>query len=307
VIYLKNETLKEKVLITGYHGSLAKIVSNILTSYNYEIAYLTTNKKKCANNIFYWNIENKYIEPGALINTKHIIHLAGFNIENLWTKKNKDIMFSSRVHTSKLLYSECCKLNVKIKTFISASAMGYYGFNQKGLKKEKEQAGTDWMANLCVAWENAADRFKAMGARVTKLRLALLISKNSGILARICLGFKFKLGIVFGDGSQHFPWIHIEDAAKFISQTMINKSIHGVFNVASPQHISYYHFIHTAKKIKYRNSILITISKSIINVFFPNKKFLLLNNIQLSIEKMKKVGFQWGHPTIEQALKKELQ
>lgn len=270
------------------------------------MAYLTHSKKKCSKNVFYWNTTNKYIDRQALKGTKHIIHLSGLSIDSVWTKKNKTIMYQSRIDTSELLYQECISNNIQIKTFISASAMGYYGFNQNGLKKEQDKAGESWMSELCVKWEEKADNFKLIGARVIKLRLSLLIDKNSGILHKTCLSFLFGIGINLGHGKQQLPWIHIKDAAKFITYAIQQKSIHGVFNLASPQQISYYQFIKTIQKIKYQNSLLITIPEILLNFIFPQKKVLLMNNISLSIKKLKHTEFEWDFPTIKKAIEHEL-
>ena len=215
-------------------------------------------------------------------------------------------MYESRVQASEILYQECINQSIKIKTFISASAMGYYGFNQTGMKKETDNAGNDWMSDLCVDWEKKADKFKLIGARTIKLRFSLLLDKKSGLLKKTNLSFMLGVGINFSSGSQKLPWIHINDASKFILHTLSKESIQGVFNVASPHEISYYEFIKTIQRIKYTNSFLIKLPKILINLIFPQKKVLLLNNISLSTEKMKKSKFKWDFPTIEQAIGKEL-
>ena len=215
-------------------------------------------------------------------------------------------MYESRVKASKILYQECLNKNIKIKTFISASAMGYYGFNQHGVKKETDNPGNDWMSKLCVDWESKADDFKSIGARVIKLRFSLILDKRSGLLNKTCLSFMLGIGIKFSSGTQQLPWIHINDASKFILYTLNTKSIQGVFNIASPHKISYYEFIKNIQKIKYPKSVLIKMPTILIKLIFPQKKVLLLNNISLSTEKMKKSEFKWEFPKIEQALKQEL-
>lgn len=294
--------MKEKVLITGFNGNVAKTLANTLDHSMYEITFLTSRQKDCSKNIFYWNTNKNYIDPEALENTAHIIHLAGFNITNSWTSKNKQKMFNSRVETSKLLYIACKKNNTKPLSFISASAMGYYGFESKGIKKENDEAGNDWMAQLCVEWEKAADNFKLIGTRVIKLRLSLIMDKNSGILQNTCLGFRFKTGLIFGDGSQSFPWIDIKDVAKFIEFTIEEKIIEGVFNLAAPEKISYKNFIKTVQKIKFKNSILLKIPKRVIEFFLPEKKSLLLNNTSLSTKKIEDTGFEFTYRTLEECI-----
>ena len=294
--------MKEKVLITGFNGNVAKTLEKTLNHSVYEIAFLTSNKKDCAKNIFYWDTNKNYIDPEALVNTAHIIHLAGFNITNSWTSKNKQKMFNSRVETSKLLYTVCEENNIKPLSFISASAMGYYGFESQGIKKENDRPGQDWMAQLCVEWEKAADNFKSMETRVIKLRLALIIDKNSGILQKTCLGFRFKTGLIFGDGSQSFPWIDIKDVAEFIIFTIQNKTIEGVFNLAAPEKNTYNNFIKTVQTIKFRKSILLKIPKNLIDFFLPEKKSLLLNNTSLSTTKIESTGFTFTYHTLKECI-----
>tara|TARA_B100002052_G_C15832535_1_gene576085 strand:+ start:613 stop:1512 length:900 start_codon:yes stop_codon:yes gene_type:complete len=298
--------VKKKVLITGLNGNVAKTLAKRLDPSIYEITFLTSNKKHVSNNIFYWDSNKNYIDPEALKNTAHIIHLAGFNITNSWTSKNKQKMFNSRVETSNLLYKECKKNNIKPLSFISASAMGYYGFEAKGIQQEQDKAGNDWMARLCLEWEKAADNFQLIKTRVIKLRLSLIMDKHSGILQKTCLGFRFKTGLIFGDGSQSFPWIDIEDVAKFIEFTIQNKTVEGVFNLAAPEKISYNNFIKTVQQIKFKNSILFKIPKNVIEFFLPEKKSLLLNNTSLSTKKIESTGFKFIYRSLEECIKARL-
>mgnify|MGYP001437144849 CR=1 FL=1 len=239
--------MKEKVLITGARGAVAKKLSYLLDEEKYSIFYLTTNKNCRKNNEFYWNLCDNKIDPLALKNVNHIIHLSGYNISHSWTSKNKKIMFDSRVKTAKLIYNECYSMNIKPQTFITASAMGYYGFESSGMKKENDTAGEDWMAQLCVEWEKTANKFKTLGVRIIKLRLSLVLDKDSGVLNKILLGYKFGVGVVFGNGTQPFPWIHIKDVTRFIIFSMKEKNIdeailiyETLINTPSPPLETYY-------------------------------------------------------------------
>ena len=126
--------MKERIIITGYSGSLAKITIALLKD-DYEIIGLTSNKKKVNNkDIFYWNTSTNEIDEKALENCKHIIHLAGYPILKRWTTKNKRLMHQSRIGAANLLFNKCKKLNISPVTFISASAIGIYGLNARGMK-----------------------------------------------------------------------------------------------------------------------------------------------------------------------------
>jgi len=189
--------MSEKVLITGYNGALAKRVAIILEK-KFHLVFLTSNKESVNNkNIFFWNINEGYIDPAALIDCKHIVHLCGFNIMNRWTKKNRELMYSSRVLTANLLFNKCCALDLKIKSFIGASAMGYYGLNTIADVNESSENGDDWLAKLSLDWENAANQFVEIGSRVTNLRISLLMDLNSGFLKVTLLPLKIGIASVF--------------------------------------------------------------------------------------------------------------
>ena len=67
--------MKEKILITGYNGALAKRLVHFLND-NYSLVFLSSSKKSVNNkDVFYWNTEEGYIDESALIGCQHIIHL----------------------------------------------------------------------------------------------------------------------------------------------------------------------------------------------------------------------------------------
>ena len=163
--------MKEKILITGYNGSLAKRLVHFLND-NYSLVFLSSSKKSVNNkDVFYWNIEESYIDESALIGCQHIIHLSGYNIINRWSKKNIHKMRTSRIDASNLLFEKCKSLNKNIKTFVSASAMGYYGLGVEKDVDENHPPGNDWLSKLVVDWELASNQFVKLGARVVNLRI----------------------------------------------------------------------------------------------------------------------------------------
>ena len=120
---------KEIVLITGINGSLAKQLSKFLKT-KYIIRSLTSSKKSLVkDNVFFWDPSNEILDTNALKGCSHIIHLAGFPILSRWTKKNKKLIYQSRIKSSRLIFNSIKKLGLKIETFISASAIGIYKNN----------------------------------------------------------------------------------------------------------------------------------------------------------------------------------
>ena len=118
----------QKVLITGI-GLISLHLGKKLKENGYEVFYLTRDKTNYPKlSCYEWNYEKDYIEKGALDQIDHIIHLAGANIgTGRWTKSRKKIIVESRILTSNLIYNTVKSRDAKIKTFVSASAVGFYG------------------------------------------------------------------------------------------------------------------------------------------------------------------------------------
>jgi len=294
--------MKEIVLITGESGSLAKLVKQKLSN-KYQVKTLTRNKKKVDNkSIFYWNISEKYINESAINNCTHIIHLAGYPIINKWSKKNKQLMFESRIEGAKLLFSKCQEFNIKPKTFISASAIGYYGLESTGHKTEKSEKGNDWVAELVDSWEHSADNFKKLNCRVIKMRISLLISKETAFLKYNILSVKFGIGLILGDKNRKISWIHIDDAAKFIQNAIQKNNYSGTYNLATENNITEIDLIKILRK-KYCSCALIINMPFIITKLLIGERSKIINtNYTVSIDKLKQNNFQWIYEKFDNIL-----
>ena len=289
--------MKETVLVTGASGALAKKTCEFLKD-KFKLILLTTNKKKCNNkNIFYWNTELNIIDYKAFNNCQHIIHLAGFSVLNRWSKKNKNLMYSSRVNGAKLLFKTCEKLNIKPKTFVSASAIGIYGFDSGGIINEKNKLGNDWLAKMATDWEKEADNFyEQFKSRTVKMRISLLIDKDSGILKYNLLSMRTGLGVILGNKQSVINWIHILDAANFINIAITNKNYSGAYNLATEKYISQESFFKTIKKILFPYSIIISIPLIFPKLILGKRvKILDFGNKIMCVKKLKKHNFNWKY------------
>lgn len=298
--------IKEKVLITGASGSLAKRVMQVLPSNRFEVVSLTTNPNKINNtSIFYWNIDNQHIDEKALENCKHIIHLSGYNIMNPWTSKNRELMYSSRVQAATLLFNQCEAMNIQPKTFITASAIGYYGHQKNGLCTELDTFGSGWLCDMCVDWETVADKFKQLGSRVVKMRISLLLSKDAGFFKPTTLSMKMGLAVVFGNGHQPFEWMHIDDVAHFVNYAIEKPKITGAYNMASPQKFNQYDFMKILKNKIARYAILIKLPSWFLAIVFGSRREILQGGCAMSSDKLIDSGFSFNYPNLESVIEKE--
>jgi len=295
--------MSERVLITGYNGALAKRVAIILEK-KFDLVFLTSNKKSVNNkNIFFWNIEEEYIDPLALKDCKHIIHLCGFNIMNRWSKKNRELMYSSRVLTANLLFKKCFELELKIESFIGASAMGYYGLNTIADVDESAENGSDWLAKLSLDWENAANQFNKIGSRIVNLRISLLMDLNSGFLKVTLLPLKIGITSIFTPADLVYSWIHIDDVAKFILYAIENNHVAGPYNMAVPNRQSQKELIKEIKSCVFPFAIIFPIPIFLMKFFLGGRSQVLSGGLYLKSDKILNSGFNFTYPSVTSFLK----
>ena len=294
--------MKEKVLITGYNGSLAKRLTPYLQE-KYSIVYLSSRKKSINNkDVFYWNLQSKYIDENVFSNCQHIIHLSGYNIINRWSKKNKEKMYASRIHAANLLFEKCKEQNINLKTFISASAMGYYGLGAEKEVDETTPSGNDWLANLVIDWEAAANQFKEIGARIVNLRISLMMDKNSGFLKATMFPLKFGITSIFLPSNLTYSWIHIDDLSRFILYSLENNKISGPYNMASPIKQTQFEIINEIRNCIFKYALIFPIPIFVMRIVLGNRSQLIKGGLYLKVDKLLNSGFKLNYPTISSFL-----
>ncbi len=88
------------------------------------------------------------------------------------------------------------------------SAVGYYGKHGDERIDETAAPGDDFLAQVCVAWENEANH---ADTRVVIVRTGVVLDQNGGALSKMLLPFKAGVGGPVAGGKQYMPWIHVDD------------------------------------------------------------------------------------------------
>lgn len=148
---------------------------------------------------------------GASDGSDVVVNLAGEPVAQRWSPEVKAKIRSSRVEAPRAFIEALGKLANPPKAYISASAIGYYGTSDTATFDESSAPGTDFLAEVCVAWEAEADRAAAFGMRVAKIRTGLVLGVDGGALAKLLPIFKVGGGGPVASGTQWYSWIHIDD------------------------------------------------------------------------------------------------
>jgi uncharacterized protein (TIGR01777 family) len=295
--------MKEIILITGAGGLIARELSKRLEK-DFTIRFLTRNKKH--DNEFEWNIKEKTIDATALDGVSHIIHLAGANIsEKRWTDERKKELISSRVDSADLILRTLQQKKITLKSFISASGINYYGTKTTDtIFTENDGPGNDFLSEVVVLWERAADQFKEQNLveRIVKIRTAVVLSEKDGALKKMLPTIQMGSGSPLGSGKQYMPWIHIEDICSIYEFALKNSDINGAFNAVSPQHTTNEDLTKKIAQVVKKPLFMPNVPGFVLKLIFGELADALLEGSRASAEKIQKAGFQFKFPDLKAAL-----
>ncbi|GEJ44235.1 TIGR01777 family oxidoreductase [Chryseobacterium sp. ON_d1] len=296
--------MKEVVLITGAGGMIAKELAKKIGN-DYEIRFLTRNKKR--ENEYEWDIRKGSIDEAALDNVSHIIHLAGANIsEKRWTPERKRELISSRVDSAELLRTALRKNKIKLKSFISASGINFYGTKtSEKIDVETDPPGNDFLSEVVVLWERAADDFKEheLAERVVKIRTAVVLSEKDGALKKMVPPVQYYIGSPLGNGKQYMPWIHIDDICSIYEFAIKNTAIDGAYNAVSPQHTTNKELIKKIAKVLGKPLWMPNVPGFVLKLIFGELASAILEGSRASSQKIQEAGFHFKFPDLDEALR----
>ncbi len=243
------------------------------------------------------------LPAGTLDGIEAIIHLAGENIgEGRWTAAKKQRIRQSRVIGTRLLAEAAAATGGAVKTFVCASAIGFYGNRGNEVLTEESAPGSGFLPDVCREWEAATAPAKQAGVRVVNVRLGVVLSAAGGALGKMLLPFKMCVGGVIGTGTQYWSWLTVAEAARIFAFAVRNPDLHGPVNAASPQPVTNAEFTKALGRVLHRPTI------------FPLPAFmarlalgemaddLILGSTRVVPTRLQAAGYQFQNPEIEAAL-----
>lgn len=293
-----------KILITGATGLIGTHLTEVLQQGGHTVTHLSRRKPDGAIKTWEWNIDKHYIEEGAFDGVDTVIHLAGAGIaDKPWTKARKRELLESRTHSTRLLYEELKKRNHPVTSFISASAIGYYGFaDGSHLLVETDPPGNDFLAGVVKKWEDEIDAVSELNIRVAKLRVGVVLTMEGGALKEIVRPVKLYSGAPLGNGNQHLSWIHIEDLCRVFVNAVENPSFDGAYNAVAPHPVSNRELTKAIAHTLGKPLILPAVPGFALRLVFGEMADLVLKGSKVSSKKLEETGFDFKYPSIDEAL-----
>jgi uncharacterized protein len=288
-----------KVLITGASGFIGRALSQRLTESGYEAIPLVRGEP--APGARTWNPGAGRIDDDALAGIDAVVHLAGESIGGRWTPAKKQAILSSRIEGTELVANAVAA--AKPAVFVCGSAIGFYGSRGEEVLTEQSAAGSGFLADVTVAWEQAARPAVDAGVRTVLARTALVLEDEGGSFPRMLLPFKFGIGGPLGSGRQWWAWITLEDEVRAIMHCLGSDGLEGPVNLASPNPVRNGDFGKALGKALRRPAVLPAPGfglKLLLGGEFADE--VLLASQRVVPTRLEQSGFEFSHPHLPAAL-----
>ncbi len=292
-----------KILITGGTGLVGTALSSKLRERGHDVKILVRKKSEKPNE-FFWNYSEKTIDEKAFEGIESIIHLAGASIGKRWTESYKKEVIASRIDSANFLREKCLELGVKLKSFISASGVNYYGtFTSNQILNEKDGIlHHDFLSEVCEKWENAALEFQNIAERIVVVRTSPALSKNGGSFEQLKKISDFNLASGIGSGKQWFNWIHLDDLANIYVKSVEDLSMNGSYNAVADDVPTNEEFMKKLAKSNGKIFLPINVPAFVMKTVLGEMSEMILEGTRASNEKIKLQGFDFQYSELESAL-----
>jgi uncharacterized protein len=302
--------MKQTILITGANGNLAKALAKALKENGHTVYGLSRSTEAVPyfDAIFEWNYTRNKLDEAAFNGVTSLIHLSGATIAQPWTEKARKTILESRTKTTQLLETTLQRLNVHLKHYIGCSAVGYYGTTTTStIYDENSPSGTDFLAQVCIQWEQAHQHLKPYAKKHTILRLGVVFDAQEGAFSKVLQPIKKGFGAVLGSGSQHIPWIHIQDVVNaFIWTLEQRKHLPPVLNLVADNTTNKELTQHIAKHI-HKTLWLPNVPTLALKLVYGDMACLVLEGSAVSSKALENLGFQFQYKSLEESIKELLE
>lgn len=232
-----------------------------------------------------------------------VVNLAGEGIaDERWTASRKEALRISRLRSTRTLVSAIARCATPPTVFVSASAIGYYGPRRDEPITETTGPGTDFLARLCVEWEQEARAAASSATRLVVVRTGLPLARDGGALAKMLLPFKLGLGATVGSGDQFMSWIHVDDWTGMVTWLIDNDRASGTFNVTAPEPVTNRTFTRTLGRVLRRPAVL-RAPACVLKAAVGELSSVLLTGQRVLPGAAEQLGFRFTHRTLEPALR----
>lgn len=296
-----------KIAITGASGLVGSDLCAFLTTGGHDVLRLVRGEVKQPEQEIHWKPSQGVLPAEDLEGLDAVIHLGGESIaEGRWSDAKKQRIRDSRVDSTRLLAETLAQLQNPPRTFICASAIGFYGDRGDEVLTEESAAGKGFLPEVCQQWEAACEAARDSGIRVVQARFGMILSPQGGALAKMLTPFKLGGGGVIGGGRQYWSWVSLDDVVQTLHFALMNDQVAGPINVTAPHPVTNTEFTKTLGRVLSRPTILPMPAFAARLALGEMADALILCSARVLPAALEEAGYEFLDPKLEPALRKML-
>lgn len=292
------------ITLTGASGFIGKRLIERLLAVGHRLHVLGRHRPAAAPPLVgftAWDANSGEIPDEALRQVDAIIHLAGEPVAQRWNREIKSRIRNSRVIGTHSLVQALAARSERPHTFISASAIGYYGNRGDEVLTEQSSPGAGFLSEVCGEWEREACLAAELGMRVALVRIGIVLGKEGGALKQMLPPFRLGMGGPMASGTQWMSWIHADDLVEALMFALRNEAISGPVNATAPNPVQNAEFARALGEALNRPAVLHTPAFAL-KAMLGEAAEVVLASQRVMPEVLRQAGFQWAHPQIREAL-----
>lgn len=294
------------VAISGASGLIGSALAAFLATGGHRVLRLVRRAPAAPDEVA-WDPAAGTVDRTALEGVDAIVHLAGESLAaGRWTAARRRRILASRVDSTRLLATAAAALERPPRALVSASAVGFYGDTGERVADEDSPAGAGFLAEVCAAWEAAADPARIAGIRVVHPRFGVVLASAGGALAKLVPVFRVGAGGPVGTGRQWMSWASLDDALGALLFLIARETLAGPVNVVAPEPVRNREFARTLGRVLGRPALVPVPAAALRLAYGEMAQQTLLASSRVIPARLAAAGFRPLRPGLEEALRGEL-
>ncbi len=298
----------KRVTVTGATGRVGSLLVAALKDRGDEVCVLSRSPERASRALgveaMAWDPKAGAAPAEALAGRDAVVHLAGEDVGQRWSKEVKAEILDSREQGTRNMVHGIFEAKPRPKAFICASASGYYGARGSEPVDETEPPGSDWRAEVCARWERQAETAN-VGTRTVIVRTGIVLDAEGGALAKMLPPFKAGIGGPIGSGKQYMPWIHLDDLIGIYLAALDHPGFDGAINASAPQPATNKQFAKALGHALSRPAVA-PVPGVALKLMYGEMSQIVLNGVRMVPGRAAELGYDFRHPDLDEALRSTL-
>jgi uncharacterized protein (TIGR01777 family) len=295
-----------KVTVSGATGLVGRRLVQALRDRGDDVTVLSRSPRKARERLgveaVEWDPMSGPAPAAALAGRDGVVSLAGEPVAQRWNDEVKRRIHDSRVLGTRNLVAGLRETDPRPDVLVSASGVGYYGAHGDERVTESDPAADDFLGQLCVEWEGAADAARELGVRVAYVRTGIALDAKGGALKTMLPPFKLGLGGPIAGGGQYMPWIHIDDLIGMYLAALDEETWTGALNGTAPEPVTQKAFARALGRALHRPAFA-PVPRFALKLLMGEMAEIATTGVRAVPARPMQLGYEFRHADLDAALR----